>query len=119
MIVLFLVLTAAEYAVLSNGFRLAAERHEIQGSVVRLYNKDGGYTEIDAALVESIEREQNAPGPAPPPRPAAPPPARGTDELIDAAARRNGLPPQFVHSVVAAESAYRPGAVSPKGAVGL
>jgi soluble lytic murein transglycosylase-like protein len=29
------------------------------------------------------------------------------------------LPPQFVHSVVQAESAYRTGAVSPKGARGL
>ncbi|MFZ2854973.1 MAG: lytic transglycosylase domain-containing protein [Rhodocyclaceae bacterium] len=38
---------------------------------------------------------------------------------IDAAARDSGLDPALVHAVVAVESAYRPSAVSPKGAVGL
>lgn len=38
---------------------------------------------------------------------------------IDAAARDAGLDPALVHAVVAVESAYRPSAVSPKGAVGL
>lgn len=39
--------------------------------------------------------------------------------LIDAAARKAGLQPALVHAVVRAESAYRPGAISPKGARGL
>ena len=39
--------------------------------------------------------------------------------LVTAAAERHGLPPEFVHSVVSAESAYRTNAVSPKGAIGL
>ena len=34
-------------------------------------------------------------------------------------AGQSGLPPELIHSVIAAESAYDPAAVSPKGAVGL
>ena len=38
---------------------------------------------------------------------------------IESAARDAGIDPALVHAVIAVESAYRPGAVSPKGAVGL
>ncbi|VVE85696.1 Soluble lytic murein transglycosylase [Pandoraea sputorum] len=41
------------------------------------------------------------------------------DALVTDAARRHALDPLLVHAVVAAESAYRPAVVSPKGAVGL
>lgn len=41
------------------------------------------------------------------------------DALVTEAARRHALDPLLVHAVVAAESAYRPAVVSPKGAVGL
>ncbi len=41
------------------------------------------------------------------------------DALIDRTARKYGLDPQLLHAVIRAESAYDPGAVSPKGAVGL
>ena len=36
---------AGEYAVLANGFRLHADRHEVDGGTVRLF-ADGGYTEM-------------------------------------------------------------------------
>ncbi len=39
--------------------------------------------------------------------------------LIARTARKYGLDPQLLHAVIRAESAYDPGAVSPKGAVGL
>lgn len=38
---------------------------------------------------------------------------------IERHARAKGLDPELVHAVIRAESAYRPAAVSPKGAVGL
>src|SRR5258708_19148944 len=41
------------------------------------------------------------------------------EQLVTAAALRNGLPPEVVHSVVSAESAYRADAISRKGAIGL
>ena len=46
-----------EYAVLANGFRIRAERHEIAGSSVRLYTKDG-VIELPAVAVTSFEIEE-------------------------------------------------------------
>jgi hypothetical protein len=125
--VLLLTLTVAlscfagEFAVLSTGFRLHADHHEFAGSSVRLYQKDGGYSEIGASMVTAFEPEVELPAPVmasvPSPKPAV---VQHTPrELVDAAAKKNGLPPNFVHSVVAAESAYQANAVSPKGAIGL
>ena len=114
---------AGEFAVLSTGFRLHADHHEVAGSNVRLYQKDGGYSELSASMVTGFEQEVELPPPAPVavPAPTAKPavPERTPRELVDAAAKKNGLPPSFVHSVVAAESGYQANAVSPKGAVGL
>ena len=39
--------------------------------------------------------------------------------MVRDAARRSGLPPEFVESVALVESGFRPGAVSPKGAMGV
>lgn len=55
----------------------------------------------------------------------APPPTvrsgavRGLSPMIERHAAARGLDPALVHAVIKAESAYRPEAVSPKGAVGL
>jgi soluble lytic murein transglycosylase-like protein len=104
---------AGEYAVLSSGFRIHADRHETDGAVVRLY-ANGGITEVPARQVAGFEPEEVIP---------APPPVRlqvpSTEELITAAAKRNGLPPGFVKSVVAVESGFRADAISRKGAIGL
>ena len=112
---------AGEFAVLSTGFRLHADHHELAGSTVRLYQKDGGYSELGASMVTGFEPEVELPAPAPVTAPLAKVAVveRTPRELVDAAAKKNGLPPSFVHSVVAAESAYQPNAVSPKGAIGL
>jgi soluble lytic murein transglycosylase-like protein len=104
---------AGEYAVLASGFRLHTDRHETDGSMVRLYS-NGGVTELPAQQVTRFEADEAMPT-TPPPVLHVP----TTEELIGAAAKRNGLPPEFVKSVVAAESAFRADAVSPKGAIGL
>ena len=106
-----------EYAVLSNGFRIHAERHEIAGSSVLLYTKDG-VTEIPAAAVASFETDEYIAPPAPPTAPA-PAQAKDPTTLVRDAARRTGLPPALVESVARVESNFRPDAVSPKGAVGV
>jgi soluble lytic murein transglycosylase-like protein len=41
------------------------------------------------------------------------------DALIEQAAARHNVPPALLHAVIRAESSYRPGAVSHKGAMGL
>jgi soluble lytic murein transglycosylase-like protein len=110
---------AGEYAVLANGFRIQAERHEIAGSSVLLYSKNG-VIEMPAAVVASFETEEYAAPPAPvPPAAAAPDPVKDPTTLVRDAARRTGLPPALVESVARAESNLRPEAVSPKGALGV
>jgi Transglycosylase SLT domain len=115
---------AGEYVVLDNGFRLHADRHELSGAAIRIYD-DGGMTEIPASRVSGYEPEEavaTAPaGPAvsksapadDPETPAA---------LAHEAAAKLALPASFeslVRSVMKAESALNPAAVSPKGAIGL
>jgi soluble lytic murein transglycosylase-like protein len=39
--------------------------------------------------------------------------------MVRDAARRSGLPPEFVESVAQVESGFRPDAISPKGAMGV
>jgi soluble lytic murein transglycosylase-like protein len=108
-------------AVLHTGARLRADRIERDGGKVILHDTSGRI-ELDAALVQAVESE---PEPAPPPAlataaEAAPAPSpKGPRELVTEAARRYGLPPEFVHSVAAAESAYDPKALSHKGAIGV
>lgn len=111
--------TAGEYAVLTSGARLHADRHELNGATVRLYN-GSGTTELPAALVARFEREERMSAGEHAQKPAASAPQTAeTHALIDEAARKYGLPKAFLHSVVMAESGYRADAVSPKGAVGL
>jgi soluble lytic murein transglycosylase-like protein len=86
---------------------------------VRLY-ANGGVTEMPAQQIAGFEAD----GEAPKPKSSTAPlkitlPVPSPKELVTAAAVRNGLPPEFVHSVVSAESAYRADAVSRKGAIGL
>jgi soluble lytic murein transglycosylase-like protein len=54
-----------------------------------------------------------------PPRPAAAAAARQLAPLVRAAAHANGLPEALLQAVVETESGFNPGAVSPKGALGL
>jgi hypothetical protein len=130
---------AGEYAVLASGLRLHADRHEISGEVVRLYDKEG-VTELPASVITAFEQEDYVapPPPAPVPLAAAAPveekaakppepqvPASREEDpkaLIRAAAQRSGLPAAFetlMQSVAKVESAYDPHAVSPKGAIGV
>ena len=109
---------AGEYAVLANGFRIHAERHETAGSSVRLYDQ-GGVTEVPAAAIASFEAEEVVAPPVMRPKVDAPLPVRDTRTLVHDAAIRSGLPPTLVESVARVESALRPEAISPKGALGV
>jgi len=112
---------AGEYAVLSNGFRLRAERHQVSGDTVLLYSSEG-VTQLPVSAVTAYEPEEYVP---PAPAEAATPPAEAPvqaaspRQLVERAANKAGLPPELVHSVAKAESALRVDAVSPKGAIGL
>jgi soluble lytic murein transglycosylase-like protein len=116
--ILALPLLAGDTAVLVTGHRLEADRIERSGDTFVLHI-GGGRVELSAAEVAEVEY-----GPAPLPAVAAevaPEPRRALSpkEMVTEAARRHGLPEEFVHSVAMAESAYHPRAMSPKGAIGV
>jgi soluble lytic murein transglycosylase-like protein len=116
--------SAGEYALLASGARMHVDRHEIEGTRIKLYNSTG-YIEMPASYVTGFELEDPDPPPPaaatmPAPAPAPPPaPAMAPGELADAAADKYGLPRLLVRSVMAAESGFQADAVSPKGAIGL
>ncbi|HYM13899.1 MAG TPA: lytic transglycosylase domain-containing protein [Bryobacterales bacterium] len=118
-------LWAGEYAVLASGFRLRAERHVAEGATTTLYDRDGSYTAVPTASILSFEAEDYAPpaATAPETKPPSPPDAAAAagslQALIQKVAQQYHVSPELVESVIAAESAYNPAAVSPKGAVGL
>jgi len=134
----------AELAVLKNGFSIRFEHKEQTGNQTRLYTSTG-YVDIASDQIASFEAEEApvaAPEPAAAPvntvpaasanpaatAPAAPAPAAPApvqtastdlDEVIREASRKNRLDPDFVSSVIKAESNFKPRAVSKKGAQGL
>ena len=117
-----LLARAGEYAVLSNGFRIHADSHVVDGPAIRLQTQQG-VIEIPMASVLKFEAEEYAP-PAASAEPGSQPapearPELSPRELTTHAAIRAGLPPAIVNSVAKAESGYRVDAVSPKGAIGL
>ncbi len=129
-VLLCLPAMAAEYAVLQSGFRIRVERYERAGELVRLYTGGESMIELPATAVAAFEPDEYVAPPPPPPAPMAasaePPTApepvaavRSPQELVEQAAKKHGLPPEFVHLVARAESAYRQDAISPKGAVGI
>jgi soluble lytic murein transglycosylase-like protein len=114
---------AGEYAVLSSGFRIHADRHERVSDTIRLFTSTG-VTELPASVVTAFEEEEYvapviAPVVVPAPSAPAAAPIRDPKTLLRNAAIRSGLPPEFVESVARVESALRPDAVSPKGAIGM
>lgn len=112
-------LCGAEYALLDSGMRIRVERHEPSGDNVRLW-VNGNPIEVPAARVLGFEKEEYVPpAPAAPTGDQAAPPDVDPRRIVDSTARKYDIPPEFLHSVVKAESGYRPDAVSPKGAVGL
>ena len=111
---------AGEYAVLSTGFRLHADRHERNGDTITLIDGDGSI-ELSAADVAGFEAEDPPPAPPPAPTPEPAPAALPADpqSLVAEAARYAELPVALVASVARAESGFQVNAVSPKGALGV
>lgn len=112
---------AGEYAILSSGFRLHADRHEQAGDTITLY-ADGGKMELLVSEVTGFEQEEAVPSPAKSAETVSPqliPVPADPKALISEAAKYAGVPEALVHSVARAESGYRADAVSKKGALGV
>jgi len=122
-------LWAGEYAVLSTGFRVHAQRHVSEEGTITLYEADGNYSQFPAAAVTGFEPDEKLEAIAPAAKAAedtatvtvkiAETPKPNLPELVAKASQEQGVHPALISSVIAAESAFRSSAVSPKGAVGL
>jgi transglycosylase-like protein with SLT domain len=102
----------AEIAVLTNGMTLKVTGRRVEGETAFLALKDGGEMGVPVSLIRGIVPDEVIDEIVP---------LAGGDlqALAVAAARRHGLDPELVLAVIAVESAFRPDAVSPKGAQGL
>lgn len=121
-IILFAVTTApaAEQAVLNSGFRIRAERHETNGPTTRLFLPGGGVVDLGTNNIRGFEQEEYVPPPpAPPKQELAAAQGSDLDSIVRASGNQHGLDPDLIQSVIRAESAGNPRAVSPKGAAGL
>lgn len=127
---------ASDVAVLKNGFSIRHERREVIGEVTRLYTNADGSSFVDVPTAE-IEHFETLPAETAPTDPV-PASAAGTvtgsnlssigfpgrpqptvNDMVNEASGRYRLDPDLVNSVIKAESAFNPRAVSPKGAQGL
>jgi len=103
--------SAADFAILNNGFSIRHERREVIGAVTRLYlgADPNGYVDVPTSLIYRFEPDSS-------PSTAVP---KALPDLINTASGRYHLDPDLVNSVIHAESGFNPDAVSRKGAQGL
>ena len=120
--------SAAEVALLRNGFTIHHEHRTIVGDNTRLFFDQGTATFIDVptADIESFEEELTPPptvaAAVPAPAPTVPtvlPPALDLNQVVNSASAAYHLDPDLVNSVIHAESGFNSHAVSRKGAQGL
>jgi soluble lytic murein transglycosylase-like protein len=140
--------TAADTAVLRNGFSIRHERRQVIGTITRLYVSadDSSFVDVPTAEIDHFEAVPAEaapldPGPLEPGRlepgrldprknePAAHTqlqspaqnvqPSPDLNEVVRAASGTYHLDPDLVNSVIRAESGFNVRAVSPKGAQGL
>jgi soluble lytic murein transglycosylase-like protein len=112
---------STDVAILHNGFSVRHERRENLGAITRLYlgADNSSYVDVETVQIERFETDQSLPPivVAPLPVPAAKP--QNLNEVINAISDRHHIDPDFINSVIHAESGFNAHAVSPKGARGL
>jgi Transglycosylase SLT domain len=118
---------ACQVALLRNGFTIQYSRYEVSGAATKLFlcaDAGTGYMEIPSSQIDRFEPGQQTPIAVSASVPATGsgsvvPVKDGVKNLISSAAARHQIDPDFVASVVKAESGFNPAAVSSKGASGL
>ncbi len=129
--------TAAELAILSNGYSIRHDHHMVMGATTRLYlgSDDSSFTDVPTVEITGFEKELLLPESSPPPASSAASartvqsaktaaavpakPALPLNDVVASASAEYHLDPDLVNSVIHAESGFNPHAVSPKGARGL
>jgi soluble lytic murein transglycosylase-like protein len=122
-----------QVAILRNGFSISHQRHEVIGTVTRLYTAaDGSYVDVPTDQIDHFEEET---APAQVSASAVVTPASSTpvattrqqrtisplqlNDVVNDASGRHNLDPDLINSVIRAESGFNVHAVSNKGAQGL
>ena len=134
--------SATEVAILRNGFTIRHERRALVGTNTRLFlsaTDETSFIDVPTAEIDRFEPDLTPPEPSPAPEVdrsqpgVVPPPAIpaaaaklqapqssvNVEDAVNAASDRYRLDPDFVNSVIRAESGFNPRAVSRKGAQGL
>jgi len=117
--------TAADLALLRNGFSIRHEHRLVMGSTTRLYLSadDSSFTDVPTEEITGYEKDLFLPAPANSGAThAAPESAKSAaplNEVVNSASATYHLDPDLVNSVIHAESGFNVHAVSPKGARGL
>jgi hypothetical protein len=114
--------SAADFAILKNGFSIRHERRQVMNETTRLYLdvNGSGYVDVPTMDIVGFERD-TTPQPAPAPSTAAVTTFRATNiaDVVGPVSQKHLIDPALITSVIRAESAFNPRAVSPKGAQGL
>ncbi len=131
--------TAAELAILRNGFSIRHEHRLVMGTATRLFlaADDSSFTDVPTAEIIGYEKDLSLPLPLPTPAdshasiaipaqtesvksPSAKSgPTLPLNQVVNSASAVYHLDPDLVNSVIHAESGFNAHAVSPKGARGL
>ncbi|HSZ60677.1 MAG TPA: lytic transglycosylase domain-containing protein [Terriglobales bacterium] len=114
--------SAADLAILQNGFSIRHDHRQVIGATTRLFFSadDSSFTDVPTEEIASYEKDLS-----PPPTPATvtavaqKPPSVPINEVVNTASATFHLDPDLVNSVIHAESGFNAHAVSPKGARGL
>ena len=138
------VASAADIAILRNGFTIRHDHRIVMGENTRLFKStdDSNFIDVATSDIESFEKDLTPPPPpdaAPastpaasfpatamarpvmPTRPAIPhqPSPTELNQVVNASGEAYHLDPDLLNSVIHAESGFNSRAVSPKGAQGL
>jgi Transglycosylase SLT domain len=120
--------TAAELAILRNGFSIRHDHRLVMGSTTRLYPgaDDSNFTDVPTEEIASYEKDLSLPVPSESHaassgslRSASAISAPALSQVVDTASATYHLDPDLVNSVIHAESGFNSHAVSRKGARGL
>ena len=117
-------------ATLRNGFTITYDHRDVLKGITRLFFNsapDSGFVDVPTGDIINVQRMEvpapvQAPAVATEPvasRPAATSTTANVNDIVSSAGNRHQIDPDFLSSVIRAESNFNPGAVSHKGAQGL
>ena len=120
--------SAADLAVLRNGFTISHDHRRVVGDKTRLFlsTDDSNFTDVSTDEISGFEKDLSLPAPLKPALPQSTSPASVSrhsavdlSQVVNSASAAYHLDPDLVNSVIHAESGFNSHAVSPKGARGL